>query len=100
MPDGGRIKIVTSVTDGEGSMLADGDFARVVIEDEGKGINPKDVEKIFDPFYTTKPDGTGLGLAICTQIVDSHNGKITVESKPGKGSKFCILLPMAMHEQD
>ena len=63
--------------------------------DRGSGIDPKHLETIFNPFFTTKPDGVGLGLAIVSKIVDEHGGKITVESEPGKGSVFRVLLPMA-----
>ena len=63
--------------------------------DRGAGIEPKQLETIFNPFFTTKPEGVGLGLAIVSKIVDEHGGKITVESEPGKGSVFRVLLPMA-----
>lgn len=64
------------------------------ITDSGLGIEPKILEKIFDPFYTTKPNGTGLGLTICKNIISAHNGKIEVESEVGKGTKFTIILPL------
>ena len=66
----------------------------VAVIDRGTGIDPKNLETIFNPFFTTKPDGVGLGLAIVSKIVDEHGGKITVESEPGKGSIFRVLLPM------
>jgi two-component system sensor histidine kinase HydH len=68
--------------------------AEVAVIDRGSGIEPKNLESIFNPFFTTKPQGTGLGLAIVAKIVDEHGGKITVESDPGKGSIFRVLLPM------
>ena len=52
------------------------------------------MKDIFNPFFTTKPEGVGLGLAIVSKIVDEHGGKIAVESEPGKGSIFVVLLPM------
>jgi signal transduction histidine kinase len=61
--------------------------------DRGAGIDGKDLESIFNPFFTTKPDGVGLGLAIVSKIVDEHGGKITVESEPGRGSIFRVFLP-------
>ncbi len=68
--------------------------AEVAVIDRGSGIDAKDLDAIFNPFFTTKPQGTGLGLAIVSKIVDEHGGKITVESDPGKGSIFRVLLPM------
>ena len=73
---------------------AAGFTAEVAVIDRGSGIEPKDIDAIFNPFFTTKPRGTGLGLAIVAKIVDEHGGKITVESEPGKGSVFRVLLPM------
>jgi len=69
-------------------------FAEVCVIDRGSGIDPKHMETIFNPFFTTKPTGVGLGLAIVSKIVDEHGGKITVESEPGKGSIFRVLLPL------
>ena len=67
------------------------------IVDEGEGIRRADLKKIFEPFFTTKPPGrgTGLGLSICYAIVAEHGGRIEVESTPGKGSAFRIVLPRA-----
>jgi len=62
--------------------------------DRGAGIDPQHLDGIFNPFFTTKPQGVGLGLAIVSKIVDEHGGKIAVESEPGKGSIFRVLLPM------
>ena len=69
--------------------------AEVAVIDRGCGIEPKLLDTIFNPFFTTKPEGVGLGLAIVSKIVDEHGGKIAVESDPGKGSVFRVLLPMA-----
>jgi two-component system, NtrC family, sensor histidine kinase HydH len=68
--------------------------AEVAVIDRGAGIDPKHRDSIFNPFFTTKPDGAGLGLAIVSKIVDEHGGKMAVESEPGKGSVFRVLLPM------
>jgi signal transduction histidine kinase len=65
----------------------------VAVIDRGPGIDPKNLESIFNPFFTTKSSGVGLGLAIVTKIVDEHGGKIAVESKPGEGSVFRVFLP-------
>ena len=64
----------------------------VEIEDDGVGISKEHLNKISDPFFTTKPvgQGTGLGLAITYKIIEDHNGSINVSSKPGKGTKFVV----------
>jgi two-component system, NtrC family, sensor histidine kinase HydH len=67
----------------------------VSVIDRGTGIDPKNRENIFNPFFTTKSDGVGLGLAIVSKIVDEHGGQITVESTPGEGSVFRVFLPVA-----
>lgn len=74
---------------------ADARFVHVTVQDTGRGIDPEQLAKIFDPFYTTKPvgQGTGLGLTIAYQIVERHGGKIRVASRAGEGSKFCVSLP-------
>jgi two-component system, NtrC family, sensor histidine kinase HydH len=73
---------------------AAGGTAEIAVIDRGTGIDPKQLDSIFNPFFTTKPEGVGLGLAIVAKIVDEHGGKIAVESEPGKGSIFCVVLPM------
>jgi len=65
----------------------------IAVIDRGPGIEPKHLENIFNPFFTTKPTGVGLGLAIVSKIVDEHGGRITVESEPGEGSVFRVYLP-------
>jgi len=84
----GRIVVATQALDRR---------AIVVIEDNGKGIEAADLPRIFDPFFTTKPvgQGTGMGLAISHQIVEQHGGVIRVSSKPGIGTRFLVVLPLA-----
>ena len=65
------------------------------VQDNGPGIGPEELPKIFDPFFSTKKQGSGLGLAIAYTIVESHQGEIVVDSEPGKGSHFRILLPLS-----
>ncbi|MCK4235731.1 MAG: hypothetical protein KAX38_01345 [Candidatus Krumholzibacteria bacterium] len=65
----------------------------VKFEDNGSGIDEKELENIFEPFYTTKPAGSGLGLAIVKKIVEDHRGQIGIESNPGTGTIFTITLP-------
>jgi two-component system, NtrC family, sensor histidine kinase HydH len=73
---------------------AAGGMAEIAVIDRGVGIDPKTRDSIFNPFFTTKPTGVGLGLAIVAKIVDEHGGRIAVESELGKGSIFCVILPM------
>lgn len=70
------------------------DFTEISIKDTGYGINKKDLKHIFDPFFTTKETSTGLGLSIVHGIIEKHNGRISVESQLGNGSKFTIFLPL------
>jgi two-component system sensor histidine kinase HydH len=76
-----------------------GDAVEVSVIDRGAGIAAKDRESIFNPFFTTKSSGVGLGLAIVSKIVDEHGGEITVESEPGDGSVFHVLLPIRENGQ-
>ncbi len=71
-----------------------GRFVVVSMEDTGKGIEPENLGRIFDPFFSTKPAGTGLGLSIAYRIIESHGGLIDVSSTPGKGTIFKIYLPV------
>jgi signal transduction histidine kinase len=82
---GGAVTVKTRAADG---------MAEIAVIDRGVGIDPKQRDSIFNPFFTTKPAGVGLGLAIVSKIVDEHGGKIAVESEPGKGSIFLVILPM------
>jgi len=66
----------------------------VVVEDEGSGIPKEHLDRIFQPFFTTKPQGTGLGLAITHRIVKDHGGDIRVESAPGNGTRVSMSFPI------
>ena len=83
------------------SARQEGDDILVSVRDNGEGIEPGDMHLIFDKFkqvgdtLTSKPEGTGLGLPICRQIVERHNGRIWVESEPGKGSVFSFTIPVS-----
>lgn len=72
--------------------------AVIEIGDTGGGISPDHIKKIFDPFFSTKECGTGLGLSMVKRIVNSHGGIINVASQLGKGTKFCIYLPLLKKE--
>ena len=79
-------------------------MAEVHVIDSGVGIPPDQLRLIFEPFYITKtPDehghgGSGLGLSVCRQIIEQHQGRIRVESKVGKGSRFTVKLPLTIEE--
>lgn len=88
--------------EGEGGVLTissdfDEENVRIIVADTGCGIPPEYRERIFEPFFTTKETGrgTGLGLAICAQVVEDHHGDISVESTPGEGTVFTVILPRA-----
>jgi len=85
MPGGGNIVLSAGRQDAK--------FA-IRITDQGTGIDPEDIEKIFDPFYTTKRAGTGLGLSVAHQIIVQHGGVIKVERNPDRGMTFTVLLPV------
>ena len=82
---GGSLRVGLSSRDGH---------ARVTVSDTGRGIKPQDIDKIFEPYYSTKETGTGLGLAIARKAVEDHDGTITVESTPGRGTTFTVELPL------
>ena len=71
----------------------DGTTLRATVSDTGAGIRREDQARIFEPYFTTRPSGTGLGLAIVQRIVEAHGGEIRLESEPGKGTTFTLLLP-------
>ena len=79
------------------SDLSMGDYVKVTVSDTGPGIDPKHMDRIFDPYFTTREvgKGPGMGLAVVQGIVKNHNGAISVDSKPGKGTTFRMLFPLA-----
>lgn len=96
MPKGGEIRLVArniTLQDKEHPIMTKGNYVKIAITDCGTGISREHLSRIFDPFFTTKEKGNGLGLATCYSIVSRHGGCIDVESEPGKGSTFQILLP-------
>ena len=84
---------------GEGASGADDGFWSISISDTGCGMPAQTVAQLFTPYFTTKASGTGLGLVISQQIVEQHGGEIKVFSRPGKGTTFTILLPVAAREE-
>jgi two-component system NtrC family sensor kinase len=88
MPKGGELHVTSTMTDGEHAV-------QIRFADTGRGIPPENLDKVFDPFFTTKgAKGTGLGLAVAYGVIDQHRGKITMESKAGKGTTCLIDLPV------
>ncbi|MFI5294826.1 MAG: ATP-binding protein [Thermodesulfovibrionales bacterium] len=85
MPHGGTLTIRS---------MAENNCIMIVFEDTGIGIDKENLDRIFEPFYTTKEDGTGLGLAVSYSIIRKLNGNLTAESELNKGSRFVITLPM------
>ncbi|OPY71706.1 MAG: Sensor protein ZraS [Syntrophorhabdus sp. PtaU1.Bin058] len=87
MPNGGTVHIRSGV---------EGNNAYISVTDSGGGIEPENIAKIFEPFFTTKPkgEGTGLGLSICKRLMKANDGDISVESVPGQGSTFKLLMPL------
>ena len=68
------------------------------VADDGPGVPPEMVDRIFNPFFTTKAQGSGLGLAIVRKIVDAHDGRIDINSVPGVGTRFTVTLPVEGRE--
>ncbi|HYF95849.1 MAG TPA: ATP-binding protein [Symbiobacteriaceae bacterium] len=91
---------IQAMADGGGALTIETDhpggsrFARVSVQDQGVGIDPSLLPKIWEVFYSSKPGGTGLGLPLVQRIVDEHRGQVEVESKPGVGTCFTVLLPL------
>ena len=84
-PKGGRLSVISTVQN---------DMIDIIIKDNGTGISPENMKKIFDPLFTTKVKGIGLGLAVSQKLVDVNGGSIQVESEAGAGSAFTVSLPI------
>jgi len=101
MPSGGIIRIFAqniTLGPGNGLPLGAGPYVKISVADEGAGIPAEHMEKVFEPFFTTKQKGSGLGLAVSYSIIRKHEGLITVESEPGRGTTFHIYLPASQRE--
>ena len=98
MPEGGMLWVSgenIEVAENSNLPLKAGFYAKISFKDTGHGISEKIIHRIFDPYFSTKKKGSGLGLASTFSIVQKHEGHITVESAPGKGSTFTVFLPAA-----
>jgi len=90
MPNGGDLEILVT-----GPATGEAGYVDVEIRDTGVGIKQEDLDKVFEPFYSTKTRGTGLGLTIAKRIIDEHGGEIDLESEEGGGTKVVVRLPLA-----
>ena len=90
MPAGGELGITTRF---------DQERVYIIITDTGKGIPPDILHKIFEPYFTTKPDGSGLGLTMTYKVMKEHGGDIQVHSDIGKGTRFTLILPITRSEK-
>jgi signal transduction histidine kinase len=93
MPDGGMITVQTAH---EASVQS----LRITITDSGKGIEETVIDRIFQPFFTTKTKGTGLGLSITKRLIEQHGGSIRVQNSPDRGASFTIMLPVRLHAEE
>ncbi len=84
-----------ALAEGQVAPLVAGTYVQVEVQDNGSGIRPEHLEKIFNPFFTTKKSGTGLGLATVLSIVKRHGGQMGVDSEVGRGTAFTVFLPLA-----
>ncbi len=98
MPEGGTINITCRNFEHDGTLpgLTAGPFIKTMVADNGPGIGPEIIDRVFDPYFTSKTEGNGLGLAVCHSIIKKHNGYITVKSTPGQGTTFIFYLPATL----
>ncbi len=101
MPDGGLLQVTAHNAPPlpNGSGEKSGPRIRITFEDEGPGISPQDLPRIFDPYFTTKQTGSGLGLSTAYSIVTQHGGSLSAHSVPGQGATFVIELPACADEE-
>ena len=92
MEDSGTLTVRVAVDDNQ--------YVHITVRDTGRGVHSEQLDKIFNPYFTTKKTGTGLGLAIVHKIVDDHQGRIKIESTPGQGTSFTITIPCQHSETE
>ncbi len=102
MPSGGIVVLTGRNLEQAPIGLSDGIYVEITVSDNGPGISPVDLPKIFDPYFSTKEKGSGLGLATAFSIVERHNGRLSVQSTLGQGTTFQMLIPAssALPEKD
>jgi CheY-like chemotaxis protein len=96
MPSGGTVTVAAEnvhIEKAAGLLLPDGRYVKVSVRDEGTGIMEEHLQRIFDPYFTTKQSGSGLGLAVTFSVIKNHQGHIAVHSKLGEGAVFTVHLP-------
>jgi signal transduction histidine kinase/FixJ family two-component response regulator len=97
MPEGGTLTLRAEVAQRPLSVSPEGRFVALRVMDTGTGISPEDMEKLFEPFFSTKAKGVGLGLAIAKKLIEINGGIIEGQSEPGQGSTLTIFLPLDEH---
>jgi len=94
MPPGGTIKIVLNSeqisSEDKESMLPSGAYLRLIVRDSGEGIPASNIERVFDPYFSTRPGAKGLGLSVVYAIVRQHSGRVIIESSPMAGTEVSI----------
>lgn len=91
VPEGGTVQIISTMDKAKSSIT-------IEVKDNGPGIGKKEREKIFEPFFSTKSKGTGLGLAVSYGIIRNHQGEISLQSRPGEGTRFIIRIPVSQDD--
>jgi signal transduction histidine kinase len=79
--------------------LDDEGGVKLAVRDSGMGVDPRAIEKLFEPFYTTKAHGMGVGLSICRSIIESHAGRLWAMANDGPGATFSFCIPYAPHDR-
>jgi signal transduction histidine kinase len=89
MPPGGELRVRVAW-----APQLPGELAQIDFRDQGRGLAPELLERIYEPGFTTTPGSPGLGLSVCKNVIEQHGGEIRVQSKPQQGSTFSIFLPV------
>jgi len=95
VPEGSEVSLTANLKEMEGNS-----YVVISVSDNGEGIDPEVLDRIFQPFFTTKVTGTGLGLAIAHRAISGHGGEIRVDNQYGEGVTFSICLPIARTSGD